>query len=386
MALDLVIKNSLQDRLSSVWNTQSSIGVLTSNPQKDVPLSIAMNSAANNNRLTGKLLSENGQRMSVELIWNLPECVGAVTGCPTDYCAEGATPEGQDSVVKTISCSNTNTYKKTFTFEYADFKEMSALMDRLPVLDAPLSETMVRGTSIESKLFEAIALVDKGHEARMAQYLFDAVDGTSYGFSPKETGDIANLASDKGKRVKTFGQVGNTSFNELYTEVLYSADVARFGAKPILIGGHLLSQYQLLNQAVCCSSAGYDISSILEENKLAVIKSDALANVYNAEYSLTSLKDMPYFISYDLGSIQVVNYAQYRGMFEVVNPLFSRTTIVSPFTGRAMDVAFSLTSCGTKVNMTVSATEELYTRPETWCEDDYGYGVNGVQQFKIVNS
>jgi hypothetical protein len=51
-----------------------------------------------------------------------------------------------------------------------------------------------------------------------------------------------------------------------------------------------------------------------------------------------------------------------------------------------MDVAFSLTACGTKVNMTVSATEELYTRPETWCSGDYGYGVNGLQQFKIKNS
>ena len=101
---------------------------------------------------------------------------------------------------------------------------------------------------------------------------------------------------------------------------------------------------------------------------------------------MTSLKNMPYFIAYEPGAIQVVNYAQYRGMFEVDNPTFSRTTIVSPFTGRAMDVAFSLTSCGTKVNMLVYATEELYTRPETWCSGDYGYGVNGLQQFKIKNS
>lgn len=382
----LVLKNSLQDRLSSVFQTQSALGVITANPQLDVPLSIAMNSEVNSSRLEGKMLSENGQRMSVELIWNLPECSPAVTGCPTDYCAEGSAPATQDSETYTITCDSTNTYKKTVTFEYADFKAMTALMDTLPTLDAPLSETMVRGTSIESKLFELISLVDKGHEARIAQFLFDSVPATTFGFSPKEIADIPDIATDKGKAVKTFGQISSTAFNELYSEVIYSAQTARFGSSPILIGGFLLNQYQQLNQASCCASTGYDLSSIFESNRLPVIKSDALANVFNAEYSTTSLKTMPWFLSYEAGAVQVVNYAQYRGMFEVSSPTFSRTTIISPFTGRAMDVAFSLTSCGTKVNMTVSATEELYTRPETWCSGDYGYGVNGLQQFKIKNS
>jgi hypothetical protein len=382
----LVLKNSLQDRLSSVFQTQSALGVITANPQLDVPLSIAMNSEVNSSRLEGKMLSENGQRMSVELVWNLPECAAAVTGCPTDYCAEGAAPATQDSETYTITCDGTNTYKKTVTFSYEDFKAMTALMDSLPTLDAPLSETMVRGTSIESKLFELISLVDKGHEARIAQFLFDSVPSSTFGFSPKEIADIPDRATDKGKAVKTFGQISSTAFNELYSEVIYSAQTARFGSSPILIGGFLLNQYQQLNQATCCASTGYDLSSIFETNRLPVIKSDALANVFNAEYSTTSLKTMPWFLSYEAGAVQVVNYAQYRGMFEVSNPMFSRTTIVSPFTGRAMDVAFSLTSCGTKVNMTVSATEELYTRPETWCSGDYGYGVNGIQQFKIKNS
>ncbi len=83
----LVLKNSLQDRLSSVFATQSALGVITANPQLDVPLSIAMNSEVNSSRLEGKILSENGQKMTVELVWNLPECTAAVTGCPTDYCA-----------------------------------------------------------------------------------------------------------------------------------------------------------------------------------------------------------------------------------------------------------------------------------------------------------
>lgn len=382
----LVLKNSLQDRLSSVWETQSALGVITSNPQLDVPLSIAMNQAVNSSLLGGKMLAENGQKMSVELVWNLPECTPAVSGCPTDYCAEGAAPATQDSETYTITCDGTNTFKKSFTFEYDDFKSMTALMDSLPTLDAPLSETMVRGTSIESKLFEGISLVDKAHEARIAQFLFDSVPATTYGFSPKEIADIPGIATDKGKAVKTFGQVTSTSFNELWSEVMYSTETARFGSKPVIIGGHLLKQYVTLNSAVCCNSSGYDLGQILSEGQMPVIKSDALANVFNAEYTATSLKNMPWFLAYEPGAVQVVNYAQYRGMFEVSNPIFSRTTIVSPFTGRAMDVAFSLTSCGTKVNMTISATEELYTRPETWCSADYGYGVNGLQQFKIKNS
>ena len=93
----LVLKNSLQDRLSSVFQTQSALGVITANPQLDVPLSIVMNSEVNSSRLEGKLLAENGQKMSVELVWNLPECEAAVSGCPTDLCAEGASPATQDS-------------------------------------------------------------------------------------------------------------------------------------------------------------------------------------------------------------------------------------------------------------------------------------------------
>ena len=383
----LVLKNSLQDRLVSVFQTQSSLGVITANPQLTLPLSISMNQDVNSDRMQGRLVAENGQKMTFEAIWNLPECVGAVSGCPTDYCAEGATPATQDSETYTITCDGTNTYKKTFTFEYSDFRSMTALMDTLPALDAPLSETMFRGTSIEAKMFEAISLVDKAHEARIAQFLFDSVPATTYGFSPKEIADIPDIAADKGKAVKTFGQVSATAFNELWSEVMYSTETARFGSKPVIIGGHLLKQYVTLNSAVCCNSSGYDLSDILSNGQMPVIKSDDLANVFNAEYTATSLKNMPWFISYEPGAIQVVNYAQYRGMFEVTdNPLYYRTTVVSPFTGRAMDVAFSLTSCGTKVNMTVSATEELYTRPETWCSGDYGYGVNGLQQFRIKNS
>ena len=385
--MSLVLKNSLQERLSSVFDTQSSLGVMTANPQLEVPLSISMNQNVNSGRMQSKVTSENGQKMTFEALWYLPECVGAVTGCPTDYCAEGATPATQDSETYTITCDGTNTYKKTFTFEYSDYRSMTALMDTLPALDAPLSETMFRGTSIEAKMFEAISLVDKAHEARIAQFLFDSVPASTYGFSPKEIADIPDRATDKGKAVKTFGPVTATAFNELWSEVQYSAETARFGSKPIVIGGHLLKQYVTLNSAVCCNSSGYDLAKILADGQMPVIKSDALANVFNSEYTATSLKTMPWFLAYEVGAIQVVNYAQYRGMFEVTdNPLYYRTTVVSPFTGRAMDVAFSLTSCGTKVNMTVSATEELYTRPETWCSGDYGYGVNGLQQFKIKNS
>lgn len=383
----LVLKNSLQDRLSSVFQTQSSLGVMTANPQLDVPLSITMNQEVNSSRLEGKMLSENGQKMTVELVWNLPDCSEAVSGCPTDYCAEGDTPPTQDSETYTITCNSQNTRYHTFTLTYDDYKSMTALLDTLPTQDAPLSATTVRGTSLESKMFESISIVDKAHEKRLAQFLYDSVPASTYGFSPMEIADIPDRATDKGKAVKTFGAVSATAFNELWSEVQYSAETARFGAKPIVIGGHLLKQYVTLNSSVCCNSSGYDLGQILADGQMAVIKSDALANVFNTEYTATSLKNMPWFLSYEAGAIQVVNYAQYRGMFEVTdNPLFSRTTIISPFTGRAMDVAFSLTSCGKNINVTVSATEELYTRPETWCSGDYGYGVNGLQQFKIKNS
>ncbi len=53
----LVLKNSLQDRLSSVFQTQSALGVITANPQLDVPLSIVMNSEVNSSSRSNRQLS-----------------------------------------------------------------------------------------------------------------------------------------------------------------------------------------------------------------------------------------------------------------------------------------------------------------------------------------
>ena len=64
----LVLKNSLQDRLSSVFATQSALGVITANPQLDVPLSIAMNSEVNSSRLEGKILSGTYQSVLLLLL------------------------------------------------------------------------------------------------------------------------------------------------------------------------------------------------------------------------------------------------------------------------------------------------------------------------------
>ncbi len=377
-----VLKN-LQDRLDSVFLTASTV----KDTAKDCPLSIAMRNDLNAGLLQSKKINERGQKVSLELAWNLPECDDVVTGCVTDPCATGSAPVGQDSETYDIACDSGNTVSSApLTFAYADFVQATVLMDSLPTLGAPLTETSVRGTSIEAKLLEAISKVDRAMEARMGTFLVDSVNATSFGFDPREAATLTSLGTDKGKAVKTWG-TGTAIQSELFTSVRRSAQIARYGNDPILIGGYPLTDYINLSGGLCCSSNGINLGEIVNVGKTPVLLSEAIINAMIAEYpSLAgNYTSMPFFLSYDPGSMQILNYHTFAGMFEMVSPLTTRVQIFSPFTGRPMGLTFATSTCGTSITMRVQSTEDYVFKPDTLCAEPSFANPNGIQQFVIKN-
>lgn len=378
-----LLKN-LQDRLDSVFLTNS----LVRDTGKDCAITNAMRNDLNAGLLQSKVVDQNGQRVDVKLAWQLPECDDVETGCVNDPCETGSAPTEHDYESYTIACNSDNTVSSApLTFAYNDFLDATALMDTLPTLTAPLTETSVRGTSIEAKLLEAISKVDRAMEKKLAEYMVATVDATTFGFDPKEVPSLTNLATDKGKAVKTWG-TGTAIQSELFTSVRRSAQIARYNNDPVLIGGFGLTDYINLSGGLCCSSDGINLGEIVNIGKTPVLYSEALVEAMLAEYPSTAgdFVTMPYFLSYDRGSMQILNFHTFSGMFEMVSPLTTRKQIFSPFTGRPMGLTIATSSCGTSITLRVQCTEDYVWKPDTLCAVPSYNNPNGLQQFVIKNS
>ncbi len=374
----------LQDRLDTVFATNSQI----ENTQANTPLSNMLRDEANSGILQSQLVNENGQQLDLRLVWSLPECGAVATGCVTDPCADGDTPTTQQSQSYSLECSDTNTFHKSLTFDYADFEKASALMDSLPDLSLPLTETSVNGTSIEMKLLGLISDVDLAAEYAIAKKLVAGVTATTYGFSPDEVPTIANLVANEGKAVTTSGTTIAAMQNELFSGVTMSAEIAEYKNQPWLIGGYPLANYVKLSGGLCCASTGLNLSTLMEINQTPIMTSKALIRAMIAEYpSLAgNFVTMPFFLSYDRNSIQLLNYYTFSGKFGLQNGQVLRKQIFSPFTNRPMGLTIAMSKCGEKITVRVQTTEDIVFKPETQCDGTAAYGVNGLQQFVIKNS
>lgn len=374
----------LQERLDTVFATNAQVD----NTQANTPLSNMLRDEANAGALQSKLVNENGEQLDLRLIWSLPECGAVVTGCVTDPCADGGTPSTQQSQAYSLECSGTNTFSRALTFNYSDFEKASALMDRLPDLSLPLTETSVNGTSIEAKLLKLISDVDLAAEEAIAKKLVAGVAATTYGFSPDEVPTIANLVANEGKAVTTSGTTIAAMQNELFSGVTMSAEIAEYKNQPWLIGGYPLANYVKLSGGLCCASTGLNLSTLMEINQSPIMTSKALIRAMIAEYpSLAgNFVTMPFFLSYDRGSIQLINFYTFAGGFGVENGQTVRKQIFSPFTSRPMGLTIATSACGTKITVRVQTTEDIVFKPETQCAGTAAYGVNGLQQFVIKNS
>jgi len=378
----LIPKCNLQERLESIYCTSREIDDVA----MEVTASRAIISDVNSGRLQQKMLSENGQKMAVEMIWDTPDCTPVSEGCTTNHCADGARTVSQESQIETITCSSTNTIYDSVLFNLNDYREVLAAADGINAINAPLTRNG-RGQSFEKALMDLVAKIDLAQDKKLVKFMVDSVNQTTFGFSPKEAADIPNVIADNGKAVKTYGAVAAGGvLNDLYTEARYSAKIAKYCADPILMGGHMLNQFIALNQGQCCSSDGLNMFDIYSQGKLPVIFSNHLVEYFASKYAGSGIKMNPYVLSYDKGSIQVINYAQNRGIFaKTGNDTLEKTTISSPYSGRTMDVYVYHDTCTEKVSLKVSVTEEYRLRPETHCATDGAYGVNGLQQLVIKN-
>lgn len=374
----------LQERLDTVFATNGQV----ENTQANTPLSNMLRDEANAGALQSKLVNENGEQLDLRLIWGLPECGAVTTGCVTDPCADGGTPTTQQSQSYSLECSATNTFSRALTFNYSDYLKASALMEGLPDLTAPLTETSVNGTSIESKLLKLIADVDLAAEAAIAKKLVDGVAATTYGFSPDEVPTIANLVANEGKAVTTFGTGLSAIQNELFSGVTMSAEIAEYRNQPWLIGGYPLANYVKLSGGLCCASTGVNLMGLMEVNQTPIMTSKALIKAMIAEYPTLAgnFVTMPFFLSYDRGSIQLLNFHTFAGGFGVENGVTVRKQIFSPFTSRPMGLTIAMNNCGTKITVRVQTTEDVIFKPETQCAGTAAFGVNGLQQFVIKNA
>lgn len=374
----------LQERLDTVFQTNSQI----ENTQKNTPLSNMLRDEANTGALQSKLINENGQLLDLRLVWSLPECGAVASGCVTDPCDEGSSPTTQYSQSYTLECTTSNTFHDALTFEYADYEAASALIDTLPDLSLPLRETSVNGTSVEDKLLQLIGKIDLAAETAIAKKLIAGVAATTYGFSPDEVPTITDLVANEGKAVTTYGTGLTAIQNELFSGVTMSAEIAEFKNQPWLIGGYPLTNYVKLSSGLCCASTGVNLSALMSINQTPVMNSKALIKAFIAEYpSLAgNFVTMPFFLSYDRGSIQLLNYYTFAGKFGLQNGQVLRKQIFSPFTNRPMGLTIATTTCGTKITVRVQTTEDIVFKPETQCSGTAAYGVNGLQQFVIKNS
>ena len=378
----LILKNPLQERLTNVYRFSAEIEDVTN----DVTVSRAIYSDLNSQKLQQKMFNPRGEKIDVQMIWNTPDCRDAVSGVPAN-CTNSTEKYDQDSVTETITRSGSNTLYLDRLFDLNDYREMLAAADGIDGINVPITRSSL-GNSFEKTILELTAKVDVAADKKLVKYMVDTVDQTTYGFSPLEIDDIPDIATDKGKAVKSMGVVVGGMLNDIYTETRYSAKKAKYSVmNPTLIGGHLVSQFVTLNQAQCCSSDGLNLFEIYNKNQLPAIYSDHLIEYYATKYAGSGIKANPYFLSYDPGSIQVINYAYNRGIFGLENSeLLHETTFVSPYSGRTMDLIIFHDTCAKKVSVKVSLTEEFRVRPETQCADTAAYNVNGMQQFKIINS
>lgn len=375
-----ILKCNLQESLRNVFQCDPTVDMT----MDKVALSQFMYDNANMFTLQQRMLNENGQKQNVELIWKEADCNDAVDGCFTDVCTAGDAPNGYKSEIYSIECGSDNSAYSKVTFNYNDYRDMLALGDDITPIGMPtINATNEFGREILNHVYK----VDKAMEKKLATQLVSYVDTTTYGFAAIEDLDPADLAADKGKAVRTYGVVpsGSGAIKDLFSEVRKSAMAAGFCQLPVIIGFDLVADYIRLNQSLCCNYDGYNLGDAFAGNQIPFLSSVEVSRVL-ATANGTSIYGNPHFLSVNLGEFQVVNYARFTGLFRMRTQTMWRDKLVSPYTGRDMNIAVRLDECGEKVTVTVGATEELVKAPSDKCANADSFGANGIQQFLIKNS
>lgn len=389
MASNLVPNCDLQARLSSLYECS-----LIGDYSKRVMVSRALNSEFFNDGLKAVLQDINGQTMTVKVIHKTQYEESDITeGCNGTPCSSSAAPKGNASTTISMpACDADYTDYVTAAFEMEDYRAKVQFADNPSSIDAPINPNP-NGNALEQEFWAMMEALDIKKERRLVTQLVGNVNTDSYGFSQEEALDFSG--SNYGKIVKTFGNVP-TGFNvkgDLSSEVLYSAEAANFCSSPLVIGAKPVYEYLKQMDSGCCNTSGIDLGDFMSKHPITFVNSNFLGQEFTTLYSLTGANagvNAPYFLSLERGAVKILSYQEYNGgIFAMDMPYDKRFTLRSPVSGRYINVSIHIDTCygsNGKVIVSLSSTEKVITIPEQFASSDYRYGVNGIQQFKIVNS
>ena len=164
-------------------------------------------------------------------------------------------------------------------------------------------------------------------------------------------------------------------FYQTQQVVTSAAEASHFG-QFITIGGFSLHNFNKMLDHACCADSGIDVAATQAAFGYASLRDRDVASAAGGnEYSWAISN----------GSLQVIYYNRWQGLFEQADSNQSYGVINSPITGMAYDLVVKH-DCGV-IGVSLIATTKLVSAPTTLYQvGDHMEGVNGFAVIKVDNS
>ena len=146
------------------------------------------------------------------------------------------------------------------------------------------------------------------------------------------------------------------------------------GSRPMLIGSGMLRDYTRLTDIGCCNAAGVELGSAGD------------FDYFNDRHVGAILGNANDFIGLAPGNVQLVTYNKYKGTYRKENDVFSKGTIIDPYTGLELDMRWKYDDCNEVYTLSFSLWYSLYFLPaNAFAASDALEGVNYSLHYRGVN-
>lgn len=163
-------------------------------------------------------------------------------------------------------------------------------------------------------------------------------------------------------------------FPSTFQSLRRAGTISNFG-QFVIVGGLQLDGYVEQVKDGCCADYGLDVGAIQSRFGMASIYDNAVADAAGGDEFSWAVAN---------GALQVIEYNQWEGIFNLTDANESYGTIVSPATGITYDM-FMAHSCGT-ISVTLTATTKLIALPaDLYQTGDRLEGVLGFAKLEVVN-
>lgn len=155
-------------------------------------------------------------------------------------------------------------------------------------------------------------------------------------------------------------------------EILELYEDSDFTGQPIVIGGGKLGTYFRQLGVGCCNDLGLDLS---KAGNLDFFRDRYVEGIVGADE----------FIGLAPGYTQLLTWQKYVGKYQKQNDVFSKGTLVDPFTGIKLDMKWIYDPCTETYALRFFIHFKLYRMPsKAWAYCDEHYGQNGSLRFKAL--